>query len=171
MNWMKAGAIGALGSFVMFIIIFAAIQADIAPFNMPPSAAFLTKIGLGGAAKPLGLIGHFGYGIAFSIGLVALFRERTNIARGLGLAMILWLGMMLIWSPIIGWGVFGFGGAGHDLAADAPLYRGSGLKYLVATLVLHVIYGLIIGWLNPLWISWGAAHTSGAQHAPAPQHG
>jgi len=161
MNWVKAGAVGLLGALIMFIIIFATIQTGMAPFNMPPSAAFLVTIGLDpGMAKPLGLIGHFAYGIVFSIILVAMFRERTRLVNGLGLALVLWLIMMLIWSPIIGWGFFGFGGGGHELAEDAPLYIGSGMQYVIATLVLHILYGLIIGWLNPLWTQWGATAAS-----------
>jgi len=46
----------------------------------------------------------------------------ANIAKGLGLAGVLWLIMMLVYSPIIGWGVFGFGGPGHALASDAAQF-------------------------------------------------
>jgi hypothetical protein len=58
--------------------------------------------------------------------------------------------------------VFGFGGAGHQLSPTDPLYLGSPVKYVVATLVLHLIYGGIIGGLNPAWISSESAEEAAA---------
>ncbi len=61
--------------------------------------------------------------------------------------------MMLILSPVIGWGVFGAG----DLPSKeiyqegAKLYLEPGPKYMVATLVLHLLYGITIGWVNAGW--------------------
>ena len=150
MKWIKAAVVGAFGSLVMFGIMMVGIHVTgIAPFNIPPSAAFLEKLGIN--VGPLPLLVHFGYGAFWSMALVFLFRERTNFLRGLLLADGLWLFMMLVYSPLIGWGLFGFGNAGN-LAADHPLYLEPGPKYLVATLVLHFVYGGIIGTLNPLWI-------------------
>ena len=76
----------------------------------------------------------------------------ADVRAGLTLATALWLFMMLVYSPIIGWGVFGFG-SGHE--AGSMLHLGSPIKYIVATLVLHLIYGWIIGGLNPAWIQFG----------------
>ncbi|PSQ96560.1 MAG: hypothetical protein BRD55_06270 [Bacteroidetes bacterium SW_9_63_38] len=151
MKWLKAALVGALGSFVMFFIMLIGIHVTgIAPFNTPPSAAFLKQFGL--AVGPLPLIIHFGYGATWSIVLVALWGADTDLRAGLTLAGGLWLFMMLVYSPLIGWGVFGFGGTGHSLAPTDPLYLGSPVKYIVATFVLHLIYGSIIGGLNPMWI-------------------
>ncbi|WP_170245557.1 hypothetical protein [Fodinibius salinus] len=52
--------------------------------------------------------------------------------------------MMIVLSPIIGWGFFGLGYAGQ-LAADAPFYLESGSKYVIMTLILHLTYGAIVG--------------------------
>jgi hypothetical protein len=151
MKWIKAATVGALGSLVMFgFIMFGIHGAGIAPFNLPPSAAFLEILGLN--VGPLPLLAHFGYGATWSMVLIALYGSETDLGAGLILSVGLWLFMMLVYSPVIGWGVFGFGGAGHTLSPDNPLYLGSPVKYLVATLVLHLIYGSIIGALNPAWI-------------------
>lgn len=153
MKWMKSAVIGALGSLVMFLLMLLGIQGTgIAPFNLPPSAAFLQQMGLNVGLLPL--LAHFGYGATWSMALVALFGSRTNVKRGILLACGLWLFMMIVYSPIIGWGLFGFGGSGHSLAPDHPLYLGSPVKYLVATLALHLIYGSIIGGLNPAWVQF-----------------
>ncbi|MDZ7690153.1 MAG: hypothetical protein U5K69_03180 [Balneolaceae bacterium] len=149
-HWTKAGIVGLVGSLIMFLFMMLGIHGTgIAPFNIPPSAAFLTKLGL--AAGPLPLIVHFGYGAFWSILLVYLFKNKTDLGRGIGLALAAWLIMMLIYSPIIGWGVFGFGTA-HTLAPSDPLYLEAGPKYLIMTLALHLIFGAVIGWLNPKWI-------------------
>jgi len=155
MKWFKAGVIGAIGSLIMFVLMMVAIHgAGVAPFNLAPSAAFMKTLGL--PAKPLALIAHFGYGIVWSIVFVALFEHRLTIARGLGLAGVLWLGMMVIYSPIIGWGVFGFGDT-----ATGELALGNPVKYVVATAVLHAIYGLTIGWGNARWLGRPAGEAGG----------
>ena len=151
-KWLKAAIVGAAGSLLMFLVMMFAIHgAGVAPFNLPPSAAFLEKLGLN--AGPLPLVAHFGYGVFWSVVFVWLFGGKMNITRGLALAGALWLFMMLVYSPIIGWGVFGFGAA--DRSAEHALHLGSPVKYLLATALLHVLYGVVIGWLNPVWIGMG----------------
>ena len=63
---------------------------------------------------------------------------------------------MVVVGPIIGWGFFGFGAPGHALSAEAPLFLGQTIKYLVLTFVLHVIYG----GLNGTLIAVGLARTA-----------
>lgn len=153
MKWLKSALVGALGSLVMFVLLMAGIHgAGVAPFNIPPSAAFLEQVGLNTGVLPL--LVHFGYGATWSLLLVALYEAETTLRHGLQLAAGLWLFMMLVYSPLIGWGVFGIGGQGHTLAPTDPLYLGSPVKYVGATLVLHLIYGAIIGGLNPTWIQF-----------------
>ncbi len=148
---LKAGLVGILASLVMFVLMQIGLKTGMAPFQKPPSAAFL--ISLGFPPVPLALIGHFLYGAFWSIVLVALFKKGTSVGKGIGLALVLWLVMMLIISPIIGWGVFGMGERPDmELYKEgADLFLEKGPKYIVVTLVLHLIYGLIIGWLNPKW--------------------
>lgn len=150
-KWVKAFIVGLAGALVMFVFMFVGIKVTgFAPFEMPPSQAFLKSMGI--PPKPLGLFAHFGYGGFFSVVLVWLFRNRVTLGKGIGLSLVLWLGMMLGYSPLIGWGVFGINGTRETLAPALQL--SSVPKYIVMTLVLHLIYGLIIGWLNPLWIQF-----------------
>jgi len=134
----------------MFLIMMFGIHgAGVAPFNLPPSAAFLERIGMN--VGPLPLLVHFGYGAVGSVALVAVWGRDASVRSGLVLASGLWLIMMVVYSPLIGWGVFGFG-SGYE--PGSPLHLGSPIKYMGATLVLHAIYGAIIGGLNPAWISF-----------------
>ena len=151
MKWTKAAGVGLVGSLVMFLLMMLGIHGTgIAPFNTPPSAAFLMKLGL--PAQPLGLIVHFGYGAFWSVLLVYLYGNRTDIKKGLGIAVGAWLIMMILYSPIIGWGVFGFGDA-HTLASTDPLYLETGPKYLISTLILHLVFGAIIGCGDAKWVT------------------
>jgi hypothetical protein len=161
MKWLKAAFVGALGSLIMFALLFVGIHVSgFAPFNVPPSAAFLETLGLN--VGPLPLLVHFGYGATWSVVLVALYDREVTTGRGVGMAMALWLFMMAVYSPIIGWGFFGFGGPNHALTPDAALYLGSGVKYVVATLLLHLIYGAVIGKGNEAW-TVAAANTPSGQ--------
>jgi hypothetical protein len=61
----------------------------------------------------------------------------------------LWALMMLIVSPLIGWGIFGT--APPEVPADHPLYLGSTAKYVILTAVLYILYGAVIGSGNAVW--------------------
>lgn len=142
---------GFLAALVMFIFIFLGIHVfHIAPFNIPPSAAFLHNLGIERDAYALLL--HFCYGILWSYVLVIAFEDDVSINKALILSIILWLFMMIVYSPLIGWGIFGFGYANY-LSPDHPLYLTNEINYLFSTLVLHLIYGSILGYLVSRWVN------------------
>ena len=148
---LKTAVTGFVASLAVTLLIMLNIHGTgMAPFNVPPVMAFLITFGI--TAKPLALIMHFAYGIFWSFLFVMVLKRGMTIAKGLGMGILMWLIMMLIYSPIMGWGVAGFGAAHHALSADAALYLGNPVKYLVMTLVAHLIYGLIIGVGNTCWI-------------------
>jgi hypothetical protein len=148
MKYGKAAVVGAIGSLAMFAVLFVGIHVTgIAPFNQPPSAAFLTKIGLN--IGPLALVVHFGYGAFWSVVLLGWKGNDVSLWSGLGVATGLWALMMLVLSPLIGWGIFGT--APPEVPADHPLYLESPVKYVALTAVLHVLYGAVIGSGNAVW--------------------
>ena len=149
-NYLKAGVIGLLGSLVIFVVMLLGIHVTgIAPFNMPPSAAFLNALEL--PTQPLALIIHFAYGFLWAAIAYGVFKDRLDLWRATGIAVVVqWLILMqLVFSPLIGWGVFGINAG--ELPADNPMALTSTVKYVVLTLVLHIVYGLLNGWLVPKW--------------------
>ena len=146
--WIKSLISGLAGSLIMFILMMFAINGvEIAPFNMPPSAAFLKSLEI--APKPLALIIHFGYGAVAAIFLHEVFKNKSKIVYGIGLGFAMWLVMMFVFSPIIGWGVFGTNAG----TIDGALALSSTPKYIVSTLILHLIFGLTVGVIQKAWIN------------------
>ena len=148
--WIKAAVSGLIGSLVLFVVMVVGVKiTGMAPFNLPPSAAFLEALGLN--IGPVAPIGHFVYGAVWALILLAVFGSNVSMTNALGVAGIQWLLLMLVYAPVIGWGFFGVGGPAHQLAPEAALYLGSVPKFIVMTLVLHAVYGAINGWLIPRW--------------------
>ncbi|HYX06627.1 MAG TPA: hypothetical protein VE912_07825 [Bacteroidales bacterium] len=143
-----------MASLAMFLFIYLGINiTGLAPFNIPPSSAFLHNLGISGRGYALLL--HFCYGILWSYVFVFTFEEDVSITKALLLSVILWLFMMLVYSPLIGWGIFGMGYA-HHLAASHPLYLDNALAYIMVTLGLHLIYGSALGYIHSRWL--GVSH-------------
>lgn len=152
MQYIKAGTVGLLGSLIIFIAMMLGINVTgIAPFNMPPSAALLASLHI--PVKPMAIFLHFGYGLVWAVFAFALFKDRLNIKYAVALSVIVqwFLLMQLVFSPIIGWGIFGINAG--SLPADAPLALNSTSKYIGMTLILHIVYGVLNGWLIPKWTS------------------
>lgn len=142
---------GFLASLVMFLFIYLGINVTgMAPFNVPPSYAFLYNLGVEQSGYALLL--HFCYGIFWAYVLVYTFEDDISVAKGLTLSVVLWLFMMFVYSPLIGWGFFGFGYA-QNLAVDHPLYLESSFSYILITLLLHLIYGWVLGYLSSRWLA------------------
>lgn len=137
---------GVLASFMMYLVIYTGIYiTGMAPFNVPPSAAFLHNLGI--MSKGYALLLHFCYGTLWSYVLIIAFEEDTSFVKALILSVILWLFMMIVYSPLIGWGIFGFGNA-HHLSASHPLYLTKGISYPLITLLLHLVYGSTLGYVT-----------------------
>lgn len=108
----KAAVAGLLGSLIIFVVIGVKVTG-VAPFNPPPSAAFLEVLGLN--RGPVAPIVYFLYGALWAVILLALFRERVTVGKGVGIAGVQWLLFMVVYAPVIGWGFFGIGGPARQL--------------------------------------------------------
>ncbi|MCF8232400.1 MAG: hypothetical protein K9J27_09435 [Bacteroidales bacterium] len=145
---LKAGIAGLAGSLLMYILLQVSLITGIAPFNVTPSYAFVNALGFD--IKALAIVLHFLYGAFWSIMLVLFYGDEVNFGRGMSLSIVVWILMMIAISPGIDWGFFG-NGSNSLLEPDQMLYVAPGIKYPAFTLVIHLFYGLIVGWLNPNW--------------------
>jgi hypothetical protein len=105
-----------------------------APMPKPIPTAIIATLFGAGLAKPL-LMGlaigsHLAYGGAFGAVLAGI-TARASVWNGLAMGAALWLVMQVVVLPFVGWGPFGTG--------VTPAIA-------IATLVLHLIYGAVLGW-------------------------
>lgn len=137
---------GFLASLAMFVMVSMGIHiTGLAPFNLSPSAAFLYNLGIQDSLYAIIL--HFCYGTLWSYVFVHAYEEDVSVKRAVLLALVLWFFMMVVYSPLIGWGMLGMGYA-PLLLPDHPLYLSSNIAYVLFTLLLHMVYGLMLGWLT-----------------------
>ena len=116
----------------MTIIMLIGTLTGVAPMPKPIPIA-LARLVIGPVAFPVlvvsGLIAHFVYG-GVAGGVFTRWSPSVRVWSALVWGAILWLGMQVIFLPLLGWGIFG--------VKINP-------RIAVATLILHLIYGSILG--------------------------
>lgn len=75
------------------------------------------------------IIGTIVYGIGFAV-LYRYLPGKTSVVKGISFALLAWLLMMVAIMPMAGAGIFGIN---------------IGIMAAVMTLVLHILYGIIVG--------------------------
>jgi len=131
MNKIAAGAVaGFAATVVLSVMMVAKGMMGIMP-ELDVSAMLSAMMG---APALMGWIGHFMIGtLAWGIGFAVLFDRipgSSAIAKGVVFGIAAWLGMMVMVMPMAGAGLFGMA-----MGIMAPMM----------TLVLHVIFGAVLG--------------------------
>ncbi len=128
-EWGFAVGIGILTGILLSAVMVPAFMFGIAPMPEPPSLAF-AKILLGpGVPLPVGLLFHLAYVTGWAVVFVVLFRRSLTFLNALWLGLALWVVLLLVFFPILGWGLLGL--------AIGP-------KLIVASLVPHVLFSVIL---------------------------
>jgi hypothetical protein len=119
----------------MSVIMIVGTVTGRSPMPMPVPAAIVGQILGGGLPQPLiallAAVGHLTFGGVAGAVLAAIARPVT-LLKGLGWGLLLWVLMGVVFLPLVGWGLFG--------TSITP-------QIAVATLVLHLIYGTVLGLL------------------------
>lgn len=103
--------------------------------KMPDLDVIAMIAGMMGAGALLGWIAHFMIGAVYGLVFATVSRPGTTgsiVMQGIGLGIVGWLVMMIVLMPMTGGGLFG-------------LAMPSGMMVPVATLMLHVIFGAVLG--------------------------
>ncbi|MDS0296686.1 DUF6789 family protein [Halogeometricum luteum] len=125
---------GVVATIAMSILMLLALISGNSPMPQPIPKAVVAHLFRSGLPKPMlmllavGL--HLGYGGVFGA-LLARVARPVTIGKGLAFGVGLWVLMQVAFLPFLGWGLFGM--------AITP-------KIAVATLVLHLVYGGVLGW-------------------------
>ncbi len=125
----KAGAVGVVTALLLTAVMVPAAKFGFSPMPQPLGLAFAETV-LGRALPlPVGLLFHVLYVAFWSIAYVILFRDGLSLTKALVLGGLLWLVVLLVFFPVVGWGFLGL--------AVSP-------KLIVATLVPHLLFAVFL---------------------------
>lgn len=125
---------GIVAGFIATVVL-SIIMVIKAFMHMLPALNTIELIhGMTGGPLIMGWVGHFVigavvWGILFALMYGAL-PGANAIAKGLAFSVLAWLAMMIIFMPVAGAGFFGLA---------------IGLPVVIVTLVLHLIWGAVLG--------------------------
>lgn len=139
----RAVGIGILVSVVTAAVAQALTFAGLSPFPKPPSLAFAETVFGRALPLPVGLLFHTVYVTFWSVVYVRYF-PRRDVWTALGLAAVLWIVILVVFFPVVGWGLAGL--------SISP-------KLIAASLVPHLLFGLLLWGLDKYLPKQGAAES------------
>ncbi len=128
-EWGKAFGVGIVNGLLLSAVMVSAFKSGISPLPKPVGLAFAETVLGGPLPLPVGLLFHLAYVTVWSMAFVAFLRDSLTLRNALVLALALWIGILVVFFPIIGWGFLGL--------AISP-------KLIVASLVPHVLFGVFL---------------------------
>jgi len=142
-SWPRAFGIGVAVGVLTALVMLILSETGISPFPKPPSLAFAEVLLDRQLPMPVGLLFHTAYVVLWSVVFVRFF-PRRNIKTALALAGILWLVILAIFFPIVGWGFAGL--------QVSP-------KLIPASLLPHLLFGVLL-WGMDKYLPRKAAYVS-----------
>lgn len=131
-SWPRAIGIGIAVSILTAIVLVALLKAGLSPFPKPPSLAFAETLLGRPLPIPVGLLFHTAYVTFWSVVFVRYFPRKT-LLTALALAAVLWAVILVVFFPVVGWGLAGL--------AISP-------KLIVASALPHLLFGLLLWGLD-----------------------
>lgn len=131
-SWPRAIGIGVTVAAITAIVMLALTSAGVSPFPKPPSLAFAETLLRRSLPLPVGLLLHGVYVTFWSVVFVRYF-PRRNVTTALALAGALWLVILVVFFPVVGWGF-----AGLNVSP----------KLISASFMPHLLFGLLLCGLN-----------------------
>ncbi len=131
-SWLRAIGIGLLVSVLTALVMITLLKTGVSPLPKPLGLAFAETVLRRDLPIPVGLLFHTVYVTFWSVMFVRLFPNRS-FKFALILAGALWLGVLLIFFPIVGWGL-----AGTNVSP----------KLIPASFIPHLLFGLLLWALN-----------------------
>lgn len=126
---LKAVGVGIGTAVLLSAVMVPAMQLGVSPLPKPLGLAFAETVFGGPLPLPVGLLFHVAYVTLWSVVFVALFWDRLSLRRALVLGVALWLVVLVVFFPVVGWGFFGL--------AVGP-------KLIVASLVPHLLFAIVL---------------------------
>lgn len=131
-SWLRAIGIGVAIAVITAIVMLALTAAGVSPFPKPPSLAFAETLLRRSLPLPAGLLFHAAYVTFWAVVFVRYF-PRRDLKSALALAGALWLVILVVFFPFVGWGIAGL--------KVSP-------KLIPASFVPHLLFGLLLWGLD-----------------------
>ncbi len=128
-NSLKAIGVGVLVSLLLSAIMVPLNLFGLAPFPSPPSLAFAQTVFGADLPMPVGLLFHVVYVTFWSYIYITYFSEPNSFAKTFLLAVILWAIVLVVFFPLIGWGIAG--------TAISP-------QLIIAAAVPHLLFAIFL---------------------------
>ena len=127
--WSRAALVGLITAIVPSLFMVPMFKLGLSPMPAPPSLLFAEMVmGQESLPMPVGLSFHLVYIMFWSFVFLLVLPSRSLVSA-LGLAGVLWLGVLFVFFPIFGWGV-----GGLDVS----------VKLVPASFVPHLLFGLAL---------------------------
>jgi len=131
-SWPRAIGIGIGVAVLTAIVMVILTKIGVSPFPKPPSLAFAETLVGRDLPLPVGLLFHDAYVTFWCVVFVRFFPQR-NIKTALALAGALWLVILAVFFPMVGWGF-----AGLNISP----------KLIPASFLPHLLFGLFLWGLD-----------------------
>ena len=130
---LKAIGIGIAAALLLSAVMVPALRLGVSPLPQPLGLAFAETLLGRSLPLPVGLLFHVAYVTLCAVVYVALFRPALTFGNALLLALFLWLLVLVVFFPAVGWGFLG-------LAVGPQL--------IVASLVPHLLFAVFLWGLS-----------------------
>lgn len=128
-EWFKAIGVGIGTALLLSAVMVPAMKLGISPFPKPLGLAFAETVLGRSLPLPIGLVFHVAYVTFWSVVFIVMTRDDLRFSKALILGLALWIIVLLVFFPVVGWGFLGLG--------ISP-------KLIVASLVPHVLFGVFL---------------------------
>ncbi|HZA67536.1 MAG TPA: hypothetical protein VE592_11335 [Geminicoccaceae bacterium] len=126
---LKAIGIGIGTAVLLSAVMVPALRLGVSPLPKPLGLAFAETILGAPLPLPVGLLFHVAYVTIWAVVYVVLFRHALTFSNALLLGLVLWVIVLLVFFPVVGWGFLG-------LAVGPQL--------IVASLVPHLLFAVFL---------------------------
>jgi len=126
--WPRAVAIGLTVAVLTALVMLMLSKSGLSPLPKPLGLAFAETLFGRVLPLPVGLLFHSAYVVFWSLIWLRFFR-RHSLQSALILSGVLWLGVLVVFFPLVGWGF-----AGLNITA----------KLIPAAFLPHLLFGLLL---------------------------
>lgn len=128
-DWLKAIGVGLATAILLSAVMVPAMRLGVSPMPAPLGLAFAETVLGRSLPLPVGLLFHVVYVTFWSVAAVLWFRDTLSL-RSIGvLALALWILVLVVFFPLVGWGLLGLG---------------IGPQLIVGSFVPHVLFAVFL---------------------------